>query len=573
MRRRISIILIIAGLFISALSALKAGAAQEADFIRLRNLPVIDPAVHKVPGKSLKVWVAFTDKGVFTRDDFASAAAEVELTERAVRRRAKVGMGIEFSDLPIYEPYLSEIEALAISRGVVSRWLNAVSITVDRENLAELGKKDFVAEVRPVARVNRTEYFRSEEDVSWKGVEGFNERFASRGHEGAFYGNSYDQLDQIQVIEAHRRGLYGEGVLIGVIDGGFMFDHRAMMHVDLIDEWDFIFNDGDTNYDPLQDIKAQPRHGTGCMSTIAAYDPGNLIGCAPFASFVVAKSEDVRSETEIEEDYWVAAVEWVEMMGADIVSSSLGYKDWYNSAEFDGLTSYCSRGASRAYEMGMVVCTSNGNEGPMPITLGAPGDAEGVLAIGAVDSTGALTRFSSRGPSADGRIKPNICAMGRHVTAVRPYTYDEYGLWNGTSLSCPLAAGGLALVIQAHPDWTPWQVMEAAENTATHAVHPDNDWGYGILQVAKALDYPSISGYIRDEASGKPIRGAEVHFTSPDADTSGVIMTDASGFYLLVNMPEGRYELTAKAEGYEDSAPGKVKVPPDDVMDFGVKRE
>ena len=123
------------------------------------------------------------------------------------------------------------------------------------------------------------------------------------------------------------------------------------------------------------------------------------------------------------------------------------------------------------------------------------------------------------------------------------------------------------MVIEAHPDWTPWEVMEAIENTATRASYPDNDWGYGILQVCKAIDYPSISGYVSD-ANGKSVKGAMVYFTSVSGDTSGVVITDEYGYYLLTNMPEGGYELKVKTDESEEGKVRKVKVPPDDVMDF-----
>ena len=407
------------------------------------------------------------------------------------------------------------------------------------------------------------------EEASWRGVDDYTVWMDSKGVEGALYGNSFDQLEQIQVIEAHRRGYYGEGVFVGVIDGGFMLDHRGLAHLDVIAQWDFINDDPFTGYDPSQDVRGQPNHGTGCMSTIGCYDPGNLIGAAPFAAFILAKSEDVTDETPVEEDNWVAAVEWCEAQGADVVSTSLSYSDWYVKADFDGITPYASRAAQYAFEMGVVVCTSMGNSGPRPTTMGTPADAEGSLSIGAVDSTDNLTRFSSRGPTGDGRIKPNILAMGRHVTAVRPHTYDRFALWSGTSLSCPLAAGGIALIIEAHPDWSPMMVMEAVENTATRATHPDNDWGYGILQVARALDYPSLTCSVQSEVDGKPIAGAYLQIVS--ADTTFIVTLDETGSCYLPNLEYGLYRIKADAPDY---LYGKrvIEIPPEHFCDFQLKR-
>ena len=541
------------------------GVAEEQ--IRERRNPVISPHIYDNPGDEVKVWISFRDKGESGTEALSAVIEEGYLTERALERRKKVGSGVEFCDLPVFEEYVGAVSKYALSVGKVSRWLNAVSLTCQKEKLEQIAEKDFVSEIRLVARGERTESIDWDAGYSWTGVEGYNEDFEYLGHEGAFYGNSYDQLDQLQVIQAQRRGYYGEDVLIAVLDGGFMTDHQALVHADVIDCWDFINNDGDVGYDPEQDVKGQPGHGTMCLSNIAGYSPGNLIGTSPFASFLLAKSEDIRSETPIEEDNMVAAFEWCERMGADVLSTSLSYMDWYVKADFDGHTAYASLAADRAVKLGMMIVTSQGNSGPRPMTIGTPGDAELAVAVGAVDSLGMLTGFSSRGPTADGRIKPNILAMGRHVTIAAAHTWDVYRLANGTSFACPLAAGGIALVIEAHPDWTPWKVMEAIENTATRASYPDNDWGYGILQVCKAIDYPSISGYVLD-VNGKAMKGAMVYFDSDAGDTTGVEVTDENGYYLLKNMPEGGYELKVKT-GESDESKGKfVKVPPDDVMDF-----
>lgn len=516
-----------------------------------------------------KVWIGFKDKGVITQADFASLAGQVELSEHALKRRAKAGRGIEMTDLPVNPAYIERIEPLVVQIHRQSRWLNAVSATVLESKTAEIAALDFVSEIQPVAQAAANSRGALMTEICWQGIEDYSENMETQGVEGSLYGKSYDQLNQIQVIEAHRRGYYGEGVFIAVIDGGFMLDHRGLAHLDVIGEWDFINNDPFTGYDPLQDSKGQPTHGTGCMSTIGCYDPGNLIGAAPFASFILAKSEDVRDETPIEEDNWVAAVEWCEAIGADIVSSSLSYSDWYSKGDFDGIIPYASRAADFVFELGVVICTSMGNSGPYPVTLGAPADAEGVLAIGAVDSIDNLTRFSSRGPSSDGRIKPNICALGRHVTAVRPYSYDQFALWNGTSLSCPLAAGGIALVIEAHPDWPSWRVVEAVENTGTHAEYPDNEWGHGILQVVRAIDYPAIECRVISKSEGKPIAGAYLQITS--ADTNFIVTLDNSGVFYMPNLEYGSYRIKADAPDYLDEKL-TLRIPPEHNIDIQLER-
>ena len=546
---------------------ISTGISTEA--ASLKHSEKISPAVYFQSGELVKVWVVFSDKGEIPAGSLDSLAQEFGISERAIERRAKVGVSIGIEDLPVSEDYCHIISPWVISWGKSSRWMNAAAVTVNRCDLLQVAEFPFVAEIIPVAKGKCAELFDWEESFSWQAADGYNESYAELGHEGAFYGSSYDQLEQIGVIEAHRRGLYGEGVIITIMDGGFLLDHRSMLHADVLAEWDFINDDPFTGYDPLQDIYAQPRHGTAVMSNIAAFDAGNLIGAAPYASFMLAKTEDVTGETPAEEDNMVAAIEWAEFNGTDVISTSLSYSDWYVTGDYDGIIPFASRAAQRAFEMGVVFVTSMGNAGPYPMTMGTPSDAEGALAVGAVDSTWNLTSFSSRGPTADGRIKPNILAMGRHVTVARPFTFDEYSLANGTSFSCPLAAGAIALIIQAHPDWQSWKIMEAVENTATRASHPDNDWGHGILRIDRALDYPSLSGRIINAVTNTPIPGAVVKYKCLEGyGTDGEITADSYGCYFTPNFAEGKYILIVKAGGYSDSEERTVILPPDEVCDF-----
>jgi hypothetical protein len=531
-------------------------------------IALIDPGLGQSAFETCKVWVFFVDKGIVSPDDCESALRHLNIPERTLQRRAKVSAGASVADLPLCEAYVNDLRRKVISVHQESRWLNGISVTVNERQLIELRKLPFVKAIRPVAKAQSASHRDWQESVFWEGGDIYNEKFLHLGQEGAFYGESYDQLDQIGVIEMHRRGFFGQGVLIAIFDGGFLLDHRCFAHAEVIAEWDFINDDAFTGFDPAQDVRGQPTHGTACMSNIAAYDPGNLIGCAPYASFLLAKTEDVRSETPAEEDNWIAALEWAEWNGADIISSSLSYLDWYNPMSFDGETPPASKSATEAYKMGVVICNSVGNGGPRPRTLGTPADAEGVLAIGAIDSNYALVGFSSRGPTADERIKPNVCAMGRHVTVARSYTFNQFGLANGTSFSCPLAAGAIALLIEAHPDWPSSKIYEAVENTATQAYAPDNDWGYGILQVHKAMDYPAVSGYVKGE-TGNSLNKAEISFAGKD--TSGTVETDRSGFYLIPCLPEGEYRIKARATGYEESEESIAKLPPEEVRDFKLK--
>jgi subtilisin family serine protease len=198
----------------------------------------------------------------------------------------------------------------------------------------------------------------------------------------------------------------------------------------------------------------------------------------------LGKTENSRFEQPIEEDYWVAAIEWAESLGAEVVSSSLGYTDWYTFEDLDGETAVTTRAANRATSLGVVVVNAAGNERDDPWGhIITPADGFDVIAVGAVDRTGILSWFSSPGPSADGRIKPDVCAMGVNnwLAANSPDGTDIYRNGSGTSFATPLVAGTIALILEIHRDWTPAQVREALTKSADRSLSPNNDYGWGII--------------------------------------------------------------------------------------------
>ncbi len=348
-------------------------------------------------------------------------------------------------------------------------------------------------------------------------------------------------------MEAHRQGITGRGVLMVVLDSGFELSHEAYTQLDLFAEYDFVADDDYTGCEPGE-RRGQPNHGTGCLSVIAGYSPGNLIGLAHEATFILAKTEDTSREVIREEDNWVAAIEWAERLGARVLSSSLSYKDWYELYEYDGVTSIASRAGNRAQELGMVCATSTGNEGPQPMTLGAPCEAYGVLGIGAVDSTGAIARFSSRGPTADGRIKPDLVAMGVQTACIEPQSEHGYSRWNGTSLSTPVMGGVIALVRCAHPEWSAQETIQALRSTASRADRPDNTYGWGIPDVMAATRWPEGRFRFVDQ-DGDGVEGIRVWLESTgsndeeDVRITIPVTTDATGYASIPNVPEGTWQV------------------------------
>jgi subtilisin family serine protease len=441
---------------------------------------------------SPRYWVLLSDKGISPSELSASLARlESEIPDRARIRREKNSTGIDELDLPISEAYLTQLRDAGASIIAESRWLNAVSIQAGPDALKQIAGFPFVKAIQLVAAFRRDNTGLSDTaPISETELQrAYSDALAEYGVPLGDYGASYRQAELSGVIEAHRRGLTGAGVLVGMLDTGFQLTHRAFTGLELVAQYDFIHNDPDPSYDPLNDPPGQANHGTGCLSVLAGNDPGRLVGIAPRAAVALAKVEWTGSETAVEEDYWVAGLEWLEWLGAEVVTSSLTYRDWYSATDMDGLVPLVSRAAERAAELGVVLCNAAGNNGPGEITIGAPADAAGILAVAATDSTGAVTKFSSRGPSADGRIKPDVAAMGKGVIVATPLTRHGYSRWNGTSLATPIVAGVAALVLEAHPDWTAAEVVEAIRASSDRWFMPDNALGFGVVDAAEAVDY------------------------------------------------------------------------------------
>jgi subtilisin family serine protease len=294
----------------------------------------------------------------------------------------------------------------------------------------------------------------------------------------------------INVRPIHAQGLTGRGVIVAILDTGFRKSHLAFQSSRVLAERDFVMGDSDVQQNPADPKDYSDLHGTACWSLLGGYAPGQTIGPAFGADFILAKTEDVRSEKPIEEDYWVAGMEWAEALGADVLSSSLGYTGWYTFAKMDGQTAVTTRAADRAVGLGVVVVTAVGNE--RQNSWGhviAPADAFGVIAVGAVDARGALASFSSPGPTADGRIKPEVCAMGVNNYIATNSSDTKFSWGSGTSFSTPMTAGVAALLLEAHPDWTPAQVRTALMQTARSASAPGNDFGWGLINAAAAVRY------------------------------------------------------------------------------------
>jgi subtilisin family serine protease len=385
------------------------------------------------------------------------------------------------------DAYVAQIRPVVARVRHLSRWFNAVSAEATAAQIEALGTLPFVARIDVVGRYRKPAI----EPIEPTDARVERARGALRTQATTLdYGSSYEQLAQIGVPALHERGLSGEGVVVAVFDSGFPnLAHEALAGARILGERDFV-QGGDSVRGSTD------AHGLATLSVLGGYREGELIGPAYGASFVLAVTEDVRSETPIEEDNWVAAAEWAEAMGADVISSSLGYLEFdfphtsYTPQDMNGDTAVTTRAAAMAAARGIVVVTSAGNGGAHAErnTLGAPADGRFVLSVGAVDRDGLRAPFSSVGPTSDGRVKPDVAALGVRAKVASRAGVGAYALASGTSFSCPLAAGVVALLLEAHPSYTVDQVFFALRSTASQAALPDNLLGWGLVDAARAVD-------------------------------------------------------------------------------------
>jgi subtilisin family serine protease len=436
-------------------------------------------------GDTTKVWVYFADKGPNVAARLEATAEVLDdrtLTRRRLRRSAP-GL-VDHRDLAVAETYLDAVTSTGAAIHVTSRWLNAVSAYVNEEQVNALAALPFVARIEPVRGGSRIGPVRLD-------------RLSSPPGRG-LYGHAEVQLSQINLIALHGEGFTGAGMTVGVLDTGFQRSHSAFHHPDhplsVIAEWDFIDNDGDTSAEP-GDPGNQHEHGTLILGTLAAYAPDLLLGAAYEAEYILCKTEDITGEYPAEEDNYVAGLEFAELNGADVVTSSLGYIDWYTQDDLDGLTAVTTIAVNVATENGVICCTAAGNNGhdgnPNTSALIAPSDGFQVITCGAVEANDETAGFSSDGPTADGRVKPELLALGDGTATIDPYGDQGYWGASGTSLSTPLVAGAVTCVLQANPNWTVDLMRQQLFATASDFVfsgEPDplHIRGYGIVDAQAA---------------------------------------------------------------------------------------
>jgi len=467
----------------------------------------------KQSGAAIKLWVFFPDKGSMSAADKATALAHTAETynPRSVQRRQlrRTDPGLfDQRDLPIAASYLAQVTNTGATVHVTSTWLNAVSVYATIEQARAIASLPCVSRIEPVRGGVRREAL-PVDSFTPQGADAPEREPAPRGAL-PLEGIAFNQLAQIGVTSLHASGFTGQGVIVGILDTGFKRTHAAfnqpghVLHV--VAEHDFVFNDGNTTNE-AGDAPDQHNHGTYCLGLIAAYKPGEYTGAAFDASVILCKTEDVRSETPIEEDNYVAGLQFIEANGGDLATASLGYIDWYSQSDLNGATAVTSIAVNIATANGLICCNAAGNEGHDSDTatnhLIAPADAYKVLTVGAVDSGGSIAGFSSDGPSVDGRVKPEVLARGVNNPIVRVGNDTDYTSGSGTSFATPLVAGTVACLLQAHPGWTVDQmraylITSGSYYVAHHTFEPTFVEGYGIINAAIALQQDCNNNTIND---------------------------------------------------------------------------
>ncbi len=430
-----------------------------------------------------KYFISFTDKN---QSQYSIDNPSAFLSQRAIDRRVARNIPITIEDLPVNTDYVDIVShngAKIISR---SKWFNGITIECDKTVLTEILALSFVKDYSIVYHYTeniKPKDLNNESPLKYNA----NLRLASSD-----YGGSYNQIHMINGDFLHDNGFKGEGMLIALLDAGFYavdmlapFDSMRTNN-QIIATWDFVDNNSSVYEDDS--------HGMSVLSTIAGNVPGELLGTAPKASFLLLRTEDVGSENIIEEYNWAAAAEYADSAGADIISSSLGYTLFDDStmnhsyADMDGNHCPASIAADVASSKGMLVVLSAGNSGIKPWHyIGAPSDADSALSIGAVDSIGQHIYFSSFGPSSDGDVKPNVCAQGYECKLS-----DEIGAiseGSGTSFACPILAGAATCLWQAYPGYSAMEIKSAIEQSSSLFFSPNDSMGYGIPDFM-------IAGYI-----------------------------------------------------------------------------
>ena len=398
------------------------------------------------------------------------------LSRRAVERRRRQGLAVDSTDLPVSPRYVKMLHREGVSIIGKSRWQNTLLVRVkDTTLVGQLRQLPCVKgcklvwlspdSITPDRRTKYHDHFEPHDSLA-----------------NELYGTAAAQTSSLNGDQLHKSGLLGKGMMIAILDGGFKNADRIpeFQKIDIRGWHDFVSPE-----EPA--LFSETDHGTKVLSVMGAYHPHVFIGTAPKASYWLLRSEDQQTEQEVEEDYWTMAAEFADSVGCDVINSSLGYNEYdykwmsYRQWQLDGQTAFISRSAAMLSRKGIVLCNSAGNSGMGPWKkIGVPADADHILTIGAISDveTQRIAAFSSVGPSQDGRVKPDVVALGApaRVISGRGTITDSMG----TSFSSPVVCGLVACLWQGLPHRSAEEIMDIVRQSGHNYLHPDNIYGYGV---------------------------------------------------------------------------------------------
>lgn len=431
-------------------------------------------------------WVYFNDK---SENGYQNDSPGEFLSQRSIQRRAWQGLGVGLSDQPVTKAYVDTLVQMGAEVRHISRWLNGlVFVNADEALFHRVLDLPFVDTLAWVP----------ESQKLWYPPKPSGERFSPPldSPPDLEYGIATEQVQQVHMDLVHQRGYTGQGVWIAVLDAGFRNVDTLPSFKSMIDEERLMGSRNFVNDSSV--FRLVNSHGMYVLSIIGANWEGNMMGTAPGANYYLCTTENIHSETRIEELAWVEAAEYMDSLGFDVFNTSLGYSDFdstiydYTYEDMDGQTTFCSRAASLLAEKGIILCNSAGNEGRDSwYRITAPSDAKDIICVGAVDSTGLIASFSSRGPSFDGRVKPELVAMGR-ATGIQ-YINGGLARGSGTSFSAPVMTGSVASLWQAYPEMSAREMIQIIRNSGDRFDNPDATFGYGIPNFSRTFDIISSS--------------------------------------------------------------------------------
>lgn len=445
-------------------------------------------------------------------DKVSESNIRATLSEKALERRTKFNLSIDSYDMPVSANYISVIlQDTTIRLRYALKWHNAIVVNCTKTSLHYLTDLPFV---RAVKFVGETQTLKSSEGPLFYAPRLVlkDATMKENGYTKEDYGVSYAQNKQIGIPYLHRLGYTGKGIDVAVFDAGFknlnaipgFLKHQANDRLTFcydVAQLDNLLTDADN-------------HGTAVTSCLGAYQLGHYVGSAPLANLFLFRTEYGATESPLEELNWCKAAELSDSAGVDMITSSLGYFRFddttlsYRHSDLDGFTSYISLGARIAVEKGILVLNSAGNEGDnLWRKIGTPADVATVLTIGAAGIDNQVGRFSSQGYNAKGDIKPDVVACGvlTYVGSPNGNYYQGYG----TSYATPVAAGGVACLLQAFPGLTPLQINQLIRSTASQSQNPDSIMGYGVAQFDAAYNLQQlktakhvVSGIVKIDPNG-----------------------------------------------------------------------